>query len=462
MPASAEFIALCRSQVNLLTQGLGASLSAVYLTDEMTEDAGAKLIPIVVYPEETAWSEPVPLSLPMLKHSYLLAEANSAFALPPNALTNALAGSDDQNDQAAAKAAKRTNPMSLVRQQRVVLPLIHEDLVLGLLVVGREDRRWSEGEQAQLEQVAHVLSLACVLDQRYQWLADSEFHQHALQAQQHETLANLLHQFRNPLTTLRTLGKLLLKRLQPEDRNRRVASSIVQESDHLQALLQQFETAIDPEVFALDQASGFDRQLNRPPALLGPESDAQSPVPLLSPSSLSLETLQLEPCSISFILESLLSSAIAIADEKNLRLRTELVPNLPPVQANQQALREVLTNLIDNALKYTPAGGQVLIQVNQQTERFPSHQVVAISNSGPGIPPQDLEHLFERHYRGIQADGDLPGTGLGLAIARELMHQMQGEIQVFSPAQAIDRRRALNFPGAGVTFMVLLPAPQPQ
>ncbi len=72
-----------------------------------------------------------------------------------------------------------------------------------------------------------------------------------------------------------------------------------------------------------------------------------------------------------------------------------------------------------------------------QPAPVPSRQptiAIAISDTGPGIPPQDLDCLFERHYRGVQAATDIPGTGLGLAIARDLAARMHGEIQVFSPA----------------------------
>jgi signal transduction histidine kinase len=108
------------------------------------------------------------------------------------------------------------------------------------------------------------------------------------------------------------------------------------------------------------------------------------------------------------------------------------------VWGNAKALREVLSNLIDNALKYTPAGGQIDIRVGETRQTPQKERLgIAISDSGPGIPPQDLEHLFERHYRGVQASTAIPGTGLGLAIAKELVEQMQGEIEVFSPAQSL-------------------------
>ena len=61
-------------------------------------------------------------------------------------------------------------------------------------------------------------------------------------------------------------------------------------------------------------------------------------------------------------------------------------------------------------------------------------QGIAIGDNGLGIPPEDLDRIFERHYRGVQSSSEIPGTGLGLAIAKDLIEQMQGEIQVFSPA----------------------------
>ncbi|NET51329.1 MAG: sensor histidine kinase, partial [Merismopedia sp. SIO2A8] len=92
------------------------------------------------------------------------------------------------------------------------------------------------------------------------------------------------------------------------------------------------------------------------------------------------------------------------------------------------------------------------------------HIAITISDTGPGIPPQDLEHLFERHYRGVQASTEIPGSGLGLAIAKELIEQMHGQIEVFSPAQsiwteyrtqsAIDKAR--DYRARGTTFVVWL------
>jgi signal transduction histidine kinase len=126
---------------------------------------------------------------------------------------------------------------------------------------------------------------------------------------------------------------------------------------------------------------------------------------------------------------------------------------------------------MDNSLKYTPAGGKVIIQAGQirVSTQGAKQSSIAISDTGPGIPPQDLDHIFERHYRGVQAETGIPGTGLGLAIARELVEQMQGEIEVISPAvfnwaacQSAEQSVS-NFSlscdslGPGTTFIVWLP-----
>lgn len=429
LPASPEFVDLCRSQVALVTQGLGASLGAVYLTEELADTLEQQLVPVVVYPEGRTWQRPAALSLPAGSDRSLAVPLDSANPLPT---------------------------LPLLKPQQLVLPLIHNDLVLGFLVVGRDDRQWQDWEQTQLEEVAHTLAIARFLDQRSQWLEHSQYHQGRLRGQQ-DTLANLLHQFRNPLTTLRTLGKLLLKRLQPEDPNRSIATSILQESDRLQDLLRHFDQVVEDLGEAALDTDSLSLPVSPPsePVLDTPSEPEQSAIKQLPPASgvLTGSDLPLTACSAAAILQPLLTSAAAVAEERNLELQAAVPPDLPPVRANPAALREVCSNLIDNALKYTPAGGTIKVQLFQSSPASGDRQQIAISNTGPGIPPQDLTHLFERHYRGVQAQTNIPGTGLGLAIAHRLMAQMGGAVQVFSPARVELPAGA----GPGVTFVVTLP-----
>lgn len=425
MSASPEFVSLCRSQVALVTRGLGASLGAVYLTEELAESLERHLVPIVVYPEtERSWSQTTPLSLP----------AAIPQELPAVGLNN-----DPSPPESSLPALPQLKP------QQMVLPLIHTDLVMGLLVVGRDDRQWQDWERTQLEEIAHTLAIARFLDQRSQWLEHITYDQRSLQGQQQDTLANLLHQFRNPLTTLRTLGKLLLKRLQPQDHNRSIATSIIQESDRLQDMLYQFDQVVED----LGEAA-LDLESDAVTVAANPPLPRQLPP---APNLLLGSELALMPCSVAATLQPSLESAAAVAEERNLELQTQVPLTLPPVQANPQALREVYSNLIDNALKYTPSGGKIRVEVRREQSEAGAQQLITVVNTGPGIPPQDLEHLFERHYRGVQVHTGISGTGLGLAIARHLVKQMGGEIQVFSPASPAHPSPT----GPGVRFVVRLP-----
>ncbi|WP_242728693.1 ATP-binding protein [Microcoleus vaginatus] len=458
MPASSEFVKLCRSQVAIAVS-LGAKFSAVYLTQELVEGSEAKLVQIAVYPETSAESEEnqglrlqssessTVKPVPRLLAPPVLAEESTVGAIAPERLP----GKERSSHQCQG-------PENVWQQRRqIVTPLIHEGAVMGLLVSGRQDRPWNEREEAQIQQIARTLALACILDQRSQWMQQELGTSRQIQAQVYDTMHNLLHQFKSPLTALRTFGKLLARRLVPEDKNRNVAFSIVRESDRLQELLGQFDRTVDTGEAHLKLRSGTSEK-----AISNVESIRHSPLSLSPAANLQ------ESCFVAEVLKPLLISAEAMASERNLKLVADLEADLPPVRANDRALREVLSNLIDNALKYTPAGRQIYIKVRYKAadgDRAGYSQLpaiaVAVSDTGSGIPPQDLEHLFERHYRGEKAQTEIPGTGLGLAIARDLVRQMQGEIEVFSPVNPEwlpSAETNLLYPtDRGTTFVVWLP-----
>lgn len=478
MPTSSEFIALCRAQVTLLTQGLGASLSVVYLTQRLVEGGESRLVPVVAHPEHGIdWEEPFLLQFPYSESASpmmprllanptptLMATAEGAVTQNSNSEIKPLL---DPSAAPAPSVSTSSQESSLVPQRQLVLPLIHEEVVLGFLVVGRDDRGWDEWEQSQVEQIADTLAIACVLDQRYQWLEHERQQERLVQRQQRDLLDNLLHQFRNSLTALQTFGKLILKRLLPNDANQDIAASIVRETARLRDLSQQLEAI-----------TGAAQDNNGPLALPSAAPDWRAPrvikttasdensslARLAGRSSLSVGQLLPEAYEIAAVLTPLLTSAQSIAQDRNLRLHTHIPIHLPTVWVNAQALHEVLNNLLENALKYTPSGGEIWVEVTTVPPSASTEAVwieIAISDTGPGIPPQDLPHLFERRYRGVQAQTQIPGSGLGLAIAKALIEQMQGEIQVLSPARnhpvPADAQPVTSVLGPGATFIVRLP-----
>ncbi len=142
------------------------------------------------------------------------------------------------------------------------------------------------------------------------------------------------------------------------------------------------------------------------------------------------------------------------------RLVVSFPPEFPEVQGDHEALRRCISNLVDNAIKYSPVGGDVIIR-GQITD---GEVLLAVEDQGIGVPPEERERIFERFHRvragrrasdGRRADGgdyvySFPGTGLGLYICKTIVEAHGGRIWVDSPG-----------PGMGSTFYVALPGGRP-
>ena len=100
------------------------------------------------------------------------------------------------------------------------------------------------------------------------------------------------------------------------------------------------------------------------------------------------------------------------------------------ISGNAMMLRELLSNLIDNALRYTPAGGSVTVRVRGTLELA----ILEVEDTGPGIPQAERAHVFERFYRILGSNAD--GSGLGLAIVREIAQQHGAEVDIFNNPRA--------------------------
>jgi signal transduction histidine kinase len=103
----------------------------------------------------------------------------------------------------------------------------------------------------------------------------------------------------------------------------------------------------------------------------------------------------------------------------------EIADDLPPVRVDPGRMAQVLGNLLDNALRHTPEGGQVAVRA----ARGDGGVVVSVSDTGPGVPPDHLLHLFDRFWRGDPSRSRRTGgSGLGLAIARRIVEAHGGRI----------------------------------
>lgn len=121
------------------------------------------------------------------------------------------------------------------------------------------------------------------------------------------------------------------------------------------------------------------------------------------------------------------------AQRAGITLTTNIAPDTPPLRADGDRLRQVLINLVDNAIKYTASGGHVTIRAGGSTPVPPGMVALAIEDSGVGIPAQDLPRLTERFFRVDKARSrEVGGTGLGLAIVKHLVQAHGGVLQIHS------------------------------
>jgi len=142
------------------------------------------------------------------------------------------------------------------------------------------------------------------------------------------------------------------------------------------------------------------------------------------------------------VTERIIKALEPMARTKKVTLINDLPPGLPKVRADREKLAQIIMNLIDNAIKFNKAGGEVRVT----GERKEGQMHFAVSDTGRGIPPEDLPRIFERFYRGNKdRSHEIPGTGLGLAIVKHLIEAHQGTVF------------AQSVPGQGSVFRFTLP-----
>lgn len=158
---------------------------------------------------------------------------------------------------------------------------------------------------------------------------------------------------------------------------------------------------------------------------------------LLTLSRIELKTqkFQFAAYYINALVSETLDSIRPMADKKNIDIELQAAPNGTEVFCDGEAIHQIMSNLIDNAIKYTPEGGRITVAIAalKQPKDFVE---ISVQDTGMGIPEEDLPRLFERFYRVDKARSrELGGTGLGLAIVKHLAKAMGGDVGVSSKVQ---------------------------
>lgn len=226
-----------------------------------------------------------------------------------------------------------------------------------------------------------------------------------------EFLAAVSHELRTPLTTIKALTRVLLRKNPTEDERREYLEDI---------------------------ASECDRQIDLVHNLLD--------LSRLRGGGVQIELRRVDAAEVVRACEKIERIEAA---EHNHEFSVHIAPDLPFIRADHNALRRALCSVIENSIKYTPAGGS--IRINAYADG--GHVAIEVEDNGRGIHPEDLPHVFESFYRGRalsdRLDGEdeeeVPGIGLGLHLARSLIEEMHGSIEVRSE------------PAEGSTFILRLP-----
>jgi heavy metal sensor kinase len=220
-------------------------------------------------------------------------------------------------------------------------------------------------------------------------------------------LANAAHELRTPLAAIRSSVEVALSGDRSSDEYEELLVDVIEECEALEALVNQ---------------------------LL-----------LLSETESVLPTSKFAVVDLSELTAKSVDMFAGVADVRGVDLQAGVLSRAP-VRGNPTHLRQVLNNLIDNAVKYTPAGGSVRVDV--RVDRGGQQVLLTVADTGQGISPEEQRHIFERFYRAESSRSRTPGvggTGLGLSICQSVVHIHGGEISFQSE------------PDRGATFTVTLP-----
>lgn len=268
------------------------------------------------------------------------------------------------------------------------------------------DQKLGEGEEARVLRMQLLPASDPGETERVVVIQDVTHMQEVERARDH-FLYHVTHELRTPLTNIQAYAETLTKPdFEDEETRRECYNVIISETRRLSRLVED----------------------------------------VLSVSQLEVGSARIERSEVDIVrlLRQIVQDNLGAADEKTIDLRLILPPKSPTLIGDKERLASLLNNLIGNAIKYTPRGGGVVVELRVDV----SVLRILVSDTGIGIAPEDQPRVFEKFFRsGSEQVLAQPGTGLGLAIAREIARTHGGEIRLQSEV------------GVGSTFELELPRP---
>jgi PAS domain S-box-containing protein len=301
---------------------------------------------------------------------------------------------------AAGDEERIAQARSLGLTSYICVPMIAHGNTLGALTfaTAKSQRQYNADDLVFAREVAYRAALAVDNARAYQDARVAD-------RLKDEFLATLSHELRTPLNAILGYARLL-------------QSGMMVQEKHTQAL-----AAVERNATALAQIVGDILDVSR----------------IISGKI----RLNIQPVDLPAVVKNAVETILPAADAKAIRLQTILDPRAAPISGDPDRLQQIVWNLVSNAVKFTPKEGQVQVRL----ERLDSSVELVVSDTGIGIKPEFLPHLFERFRQGDAGiTRENTGLGLGLAIVRHLVELHGGTV-----------RAASGGPGHGATFRVRLP-----
>jgi PAS domain S-box-containing protein len=314
---------------------------------------------------------------------------------------------DVTDDMLVESAKGDTERLQMIRGlglvSLLIVPMVSHDRALGSLILATADSgaHYAEEDLRLAEEIAARTALSIENAQAYQQLETAN-------RLKEEFLATLSHELRTPLNAITGYARML-------------KSGAISEEKKPHAL-----DVMDRNAASLTQIVEDVLDVSR----------------IISGKS----RLEVEPVDLGKLLRNAIASVMPAIDAKSLQVQTKIASDVGQVLADPDRLQQVVWNLLSNAVKFTPRGGRILVGL----EQVDSHVDIVVSDTGIGIRPDFLPHIFER-FRQAEAGPTRRhgGLGLGLAIARHLVEMHGGGITATSEGD-----------GKGAEFRVTLPVAQ--
>ncbi len=219
-----------------------------------------------------------------------------------------------------------------------------------------------------------------------------------LEKSQKEFVANVSHEFRAPLTSIKGFLELILEQYLSEKEIKEYTEIMYQDAEYLENLLS--------ELLVLGELDANDKE----------------------------EGLKIKDCDMELIITRALKSLEKSIEEKNIKIDYSAKGRISSIPADKNKIQQVLINLLENAITYSPENSTIKIQLKEAQETNKYNLICSISDEGPGIPEEEQDKIWQRFYKidDARTRNGKEGSGLGLAIVKNIIERHNGIIEVKS------------------------------